>query len=160
MTTFVSKVCITGYRSMTTFLKLSRKEKECTTFAPATIAPMINANVKHNPNPNPNLNPNPNPILNPNPNPNHNLNPYPTLNQKPNHYPHSHSLLSEISSQEQMSDHQERASVRLNVEITIPTSNPPMSRRPWMLYFLNFSTTLARFFLGVVLQRRRDQQNI
>ena len=71
---------------------------ECTTFAPATIAPVINANVKHNPNPNPN------------PNPKRNLNPYPTLNQKPNHYPHSNSLLSEISSPEQllpeqMSDH-------------------------------------------------------
>ena len=37
---------------------------ECTTFAPATIAPMVNANFKHNPNPNPNPN----------------LNPYPTLN--------------------------------------------------------------------------------
>ena len=52
-------------------------------FAPATIAPMINANIKLNPNPNPNINP------------------YPTPNQKPNHYPHSNSLLSEISSQEQ-----------------------------------------------------------
>ena len=46
---------------------------ECTTFAPGT---MINANVKRNPNPNLNL--------------------YPTSNQKPNHYPHSKSLLSEI----------------------------------------------------------------
>ena len=63
-------------------------------FAPATMAPMINTNVNRNPNPNPNPN----------------LNPYPTLNQTPNHYPHSDSLLSEISSQkqfssEQMSDH-------------------------------------------------------
>ena len=66
---------------------------ECTTFAPATIAPVINVNVKRNPNPNPNPNPKPN------------LNPYPTPNQKPNHYPHSNSLLSEISSPEQMSDH-------------------------------------------------------
>ena len=40
---------------------------ECMTFAPATIAPVTNTNVKHNPNPNPN--------------PNH----YPTSNQKPNH---------------------------------------------------------------------------
>ena len=46
---------------------------------------MVKANVKHNPNSNPNPN----------------LNPYPTLNQKPNHYPHSNSLLLEISSQEQ-----------------------------------------------------------
>ena len=61
---------------------------ECT-FAPATIAPMININVKRNPTPNPN--------------PNFNL--YPIPNQKPNHYPHSNSLLSEMSSQEQMSDH-------------------------------------------------------
>ena len=30
--------------------------EECT-FAPATIAPMVNANFKHNPNPNPNLYP-------------------------------------------------------------------------------------------------------
>ena len=32
---------------------------ECTTVAPATIAPMVAPNVKHkpNPNPNPNLNP-------------------------------------------------------------------------------------------------------
>ena len=29
---------------------------ECTTFAPATIVPVINANVKRNPNPNPNPN--------------------------------------------------------------------------------------------------------
>ena len=34
---------------------------EFTTFAPAPIAPMINANIKHNPNPNPNLNPYPTP---------------------------------------------------------------------------------------------------
>ena len=52
--------------------------KECMTFAPATIAPMVNANVKHNPNPNPNLNP------------------YNTLNQKPNHYPHSNSVVGDI----------------------------------------------------------------
>ena len=57
---------------------------------------MVNADVNHNPNPNPNPNPN--------------LNPYPTLNQIPNHYPHSYSMLLEISSQEQltpeqMSDH-------------------------------------------------------
>ena len=68
------------------------------TFDPATVAPIVNANIKHNPNPNPNPNRNPN------------LNPYPTLNQKPNHYPHSNFLLLEISSQEQllleqMSDH-------------------------------------------------------
>ena len=52
---------------------------------------MINANVKRNPNPNPN--PNPIPTL---------IKPYPTLNQKPNHHPHSKTLLSEIhvSSQE------------------------------------------------------------
>ena len=55
---------------------------ECMTFAPATIAPMINTNIKHNPNPNPNPNPN---------------NPYSTPNQKPNHNPHSNSLLLEIS---------------------------------------------------------------
>ena len=48
---------------------------ECTTFAP-----IINANIKRNPNPNPSPKPN--------------LNPYPTQNQKPNHYPHSNSLLS------------------------------------------------------------------
>ena len=60
------------------------------TFAPATIAPMVNANVKHNPNPNPNPN----------------LNPYPILNPNPNHYPHSNSLLLEISSQEQLSQEQ------------------------------------------------------
>ena len=53
---------------------------------------MVNTNVKHNPNPN----------FNPNPN----LNPYPILNQKPNHYPHSNSLLSEISWQEQLSPEQ------------------------------------------------------
>ena len=64
---------------------------ECTTFAPVTIAPMLNANVEHNPNPNPNPNPN--------------LNPYLTLNQKRNRYPHSISLLVEISSQGQISDH-------------------------------------------------------
>ena len=46
------------------------------TVAPATIVPMINT------------------IINPNP--------YPNLHQKPNHYPHSNSLLSEISSQEQL----------------------------------------------------------
>ena len=62
---------------------------ECPTFAPATIAPVIDANVKRNPNPNPNPKPN--------------LNPYHTLNQKPNHYPHSNSLLFEISSPEQLS---------------------------------------------------------
>ena len=62
---------------------------ECT-FAPATIAPMVNANVKHNPNPNPHPN----------------LNPYPTLIQKPNHNPYCNSLLSEISSQEQLSPKQ------------------------------------------------------
>ena len=45
------------------------------TFAPATIAPVINANVKRNPNPNPNPKPN--------------LNPHPTPNQKSNHYPNS-----------------------------------------------------------------------
>ena len=50
------------------------------TFAPATIAQMINTNVKCNPNPNPNPNPN--------------LNPYPTPNQKSSHYAHSNSLLS------------------------------------------------------------------
>ena len=69
---------------------------ECTTFAPATIAPVINTNVKHNSNPNPNPNPN--------------LNSYPSPNPKPNHYPHSNSLLPKISwqgqlSPEQMSDH-------------------------------------------------------
>ena len=70
------------------------------TFAPPTIAPMINANLKHKPNPIPNLNP------------------YPTPYPKPNHYPHSHSLLSEISSQEQllpeqMSDHHQCTSVMI-----------------------------------------------
>ena len=40
---------------------------ECTTFAP-----VVNANVKHNPNPTP------------------------TLNQKPNHYPHSNSIVGDI----------------------------------------------------------------
>ena len=64
---------------------------ECTTFAPATIAPVVNPNVKHNPNPNPNPNPNLNLTLPRTKNPNTNL----TLN----------SLLSEISSQKQMSDH-------------------------------------------------------
>ena len=59
--------------------------KECTSFVPATTAPMINTNVKGNSNPNPNPN----------------LNPCPTLNQTPYHHPHSNSLLSEISSQEQ-----------------------------------------------------------
>ena len=53
---------------------------------------MLNANVKHNPNPNPNFNPN--------------LKFYPTFNKKPNHYPHSNSLLLEISSQEQLSPEQ------------------------------------------------------
>ena len=64
--------------------------KECTTFAPATIASVINANVKRNPNPNPNPT----------------LNPYPTPNLKPNHYPHSNSLLPKISWQEQLSPEQ------------------------------------------------------
>ena len=50
---------------------------ECMTFVPATIAPVINANVKRNPNPNPNPN----------------LISYPTPSQTPNHYPHSNSLL-------------------------------------------------------------------
>ena len=59
---------------------------ECTTFAPATIATV----VKHNPNPNHNPT----------------LNPYPTPNQKPNHHLQSNSLLSEISSQEQLSPEQ------------------------------------------------------
>ena len=45
---------------------------------------MINANVKYNPNSKPIMNP------------------YPTPNQKPNYYPHSNSLLSEISLQEQL----------------------------------------------------------
>ena len=64
---------------------------ECTTFAPATIAPMMNANVKRNPNPNPNPN----------------LKFYPTSTPKPNRYPHSNSLLSEISScREQLSPEQ------------------------------------------------------
>ena len=63
---------------------------ECTTLAPATIAPVINANVKQNPNPNPNPN----------------LNPYPTPNQKQKHYPHSKPLLPEISWQEQLSPEQ------------------------------------------------------
>ena len=72
---------------------MGAQKNDCTTFAPATIAPMINANVERNPNPNPYLNP------------------YPTPNQKPNHHPHSNFLLSEIPSQEQlspeqMSDHQ------------------------------------------------------
>ena len=65
---------------------------DCTTFAQATIAPVINVNVNRNPNPNPKPKPN--------------LNPYPTPNQKSNHYPHSNSLLSEISSPEQMSPEQ------------------------------------------------------
>ena len=69
--------------------------KECTTFAPATIAPRVNANVKHNPTPNPIPNPNPN------------LNPYPTLNwSKTQSLPHFNSLLLEISSQEQLSPEQ------------------------------------------------------
>ena len=63
---------------------------ECTTVAPATIAPVINANVKRNSNPKPNPN----------------LNPYPTPNQNPNRYPHSNSLLPEISWQEQLSPEQ------------------------------------------------------
>ena len=58
---------------------------KCTTFAPTTIAPMINANVKYNPNSKPIMNP------------------YLTSNQKSNYYPHSNSLLSEISLQEQLS---------------------------------------------------------
>ena len=65
---------------------------ECTTFVPVIFAPMVNANVKHNTNINPNSNPN--------------LIPYPTLNQNANHYPHSNSLLLEISSQEQLSPKQ------------------------------------------------------
>ena len=79
---------------------------QCPTFAPVTIAPTVNPNVERNPNPNPN--------------------PYtlvlililtlsqtltlPLLsipNQKPpkrlTHHPHSNSLLSELSSQEQLS---------------------------------------------------------
>ena len=40
------------------------------------------------------------------PNSNPNVNLYRTLNQKPNHYPHSNSLLSEISLQEQLSPEQ------------------------------------------------------
>ena len=66
-------------------------------FAPATIAPVVNPNVKRNRNPDPNPNPNPNP----------NLIPY-TIprTKKPNHHPHSYSLLSEISSQEQLSPEQ------------------------------------------------------
>ena len=63
---------------------------ECPTFAPATIiAPAVNPNVERKPNPNPNL------IL--------------ILiltlprTKKPNHHPYSNSLLSEISSQEQLS---------------------------------------------------------
>ena len=47
---------------------------------------MINASFKRNPNPNPNPN----------------LNPQPTPNQTSYHYPHSNSLLSEISSEEQI----------------------------------------------------------
>ena len=67
---------------------------ECWIFAPATIAPMINANVKRNSNPNPNPT----------------LNPYP-LHQKTIITLTLNSLLSEISLQEQlspeqMSDHQ------------------------------------------------------
>ena len=56
--------------SVSNVKKLSIVIITCPTFAPATIAPMVNANINHN------LNPNPNPIPNPNPNP------YPTLNQK------------------------------------------------------------------------------
>ena len=63
---------------------------ECPTFAPVTVALVINANV----------------ISNPNPSPNPNLNPYPTSNQKPNHYPHSNYLVPEISWQEQLSSEQ------------------------------------------------------
>ena len=67
--------------------------RECTTnFAPATIAPVINANVKRTSNPNPNPN----------------LNPYPTPNQKANHYPHSNSLLPEISWQAEASEGSEQ----------------------------------------------------
>ena len=58
---------------------------KCTTFAPATIVPMINVNSQRNPNPTPKLNPN--------------LNPLTTKN--PNQYHHC-KLLLEISSQEQM----------------------------------------------------------
>ena len=68
---------------------------EYTTFAPATIALMVNANVKHNRNPNPNPN----------------LNPYPTLNKKPNHYPHSNSSQEQLSL-EQMLDHLAPSSYR------------------------------------------------
>ena len=39
-------------------------KNECTTFAPATIVPMVNANVKHNSNPNSSPNLNPDPTLN------------------------------------------------------------------------------------------------
>ena len=45
-------------------------QHECTTFAPATVAPMINTNVQLHPKPN-------------KPKPNPNRNPYPTPNQKP-----------------------------------------------------------------------------
>ena len=63
--------------------------------AHATIAPVVNPNVKRSPNPNPN--PNANPYLNP----------YPTPNlKKPNDHPHSNSLHPEISSQEQLSQEQ------------------------------------------------------
>ena len=72
--------------------------RECTTFSLVTIAPMVNPNIKCNPKPNPNPNPN--------------LNPYPTLNWKPNHDPHSNSLLSEISLQEQLLLEQCRITVR------------------------------------------------
>ena len=50
----------------------------------------INANVKHYPKPNHTPE----------------VNPYPTPNQKPNHYRNSNSLLSDISSQEQLSREQ------------------------------------------------------
>ena len=42
----------------------SQSHLECTTFAPATIAPVVNPNVKRNPIPNPNPNPNPYPTPN------------------------------------------------------------------------------------------------
>ena len=84
---------------------MSARRQECPTFAPATIAPAVHPNVEHNPNPNPNPN----------------LNTYPTPNLKPNHHPHSNSLLSEISSQEQLSpaqmlDHQRQLKPYFNGE--------------------------------------------
>ena len=58
--------CTTVYVDVHKTLLLCVGWTECT-FAPATIAPMINTNIKHNPNPNPNLNlnlyPTPNPII-------------------------------------------------------------------------------------------------